>query len=80
MHAMEIRRDERGRVLANDGYPTAGLASISEAIAVSGLSRSMLYLLIRRGDLETKAFGKARRITWQSIRQNFLTSDCEVAQ
>ncbi len=74
----DISRDEKGRVLAPDGYPTAGLASITEAMAVSGLSRSMLYLLINRDVLETKRFGKARRVTWASIRQNFLSS--EVAQ
>ena len=80
MTAAEIVRDERGRVVAADGYPRAGLASIAETMAVSGLSRSMVYLMIRRGELETKRFGKSCRVTWPSIRQNFLTSDCEVAQ
>jgi hypothetical protein len=78
MGSVEISRDERGRVLADDGYPRSGLASIAETVAVSGLSRSMIYLMIRRGELETKCFGKSRRITWASIRQTFLSS--EVAQ
>jgi predicted DNA-binding transcriptional regulator AlpA len=75
MQTEEINRDERGRVLAADGYPTAGLASITEAVSVSGLSRSMIYLMINRGELETKRFGKSRRITWASIRQTFLSSE-----
>ena len=78
MQTAEVSRDERGRVTAPDGYPTAGLASITEAIAVSGLSRSMIYIMINRGELETKRFGKSRRITWASIRKAFLSS--EVAQ
>lgn len=78
MQTAEVSRDERGRITATDGYPTAGLASIQEAVAVSGLSRSMIYQMINRGQLEAKRFGKARRVTWASIRHNFLTS--EVAQ
>ena len=71
----EIQRDEKGRVLAPDGYPTAGCATINEGIAVSGLSRSKLYNMIDAGELETKRFGKSRRITWASIRQMFLSSE-----
>lgn len=78
MEQPEIRRDEKGRVLADDGYPVSGLASINEAISVSGLSRSKVYNMIRTGELESRQFGKSRRITWPSIRQNFLSS--EVAQ
>jgi len=75
MQTADITRDERGRVLAKDGYPTAGMGSITEVVAISGLSRSMIYLMINRGELETKRFGKARRVTWASIRSAFLTSE-----
>lgn len=70
----EIIRDEKGRVLAPDGYPIAGCAKVDEAIAVSNLSRSKVYLMMKTGELETKQFGKSRRITWASIRKAFLTS------
>lgn len=73
----EIRRDEKGRLLAPDGWPVSGCAKIEEAKAVSGLSRSKLYDMMRTGELETKQFGKSRRITWASIRQNFLTSEVD---
>lgn len=75
MQETEIRRDEKGRVLADDGYPTAGLASITEAVAVSGLSRSKIYNMIGTGELETRRFGKSRRITWASMRATFLASE-----
>jgi len=74
----EIRRDEHGRVVAADGYPTAGCAKMAESQAVSGLSKSKLYNMIGSGELETKTFGKSRRITWASLRKAFLSS--EVAQ
>ena len=75
MMESELKRDEKGRVLAADGYPTAGCATITEGVAVSGLSRSKLYNMIDAGELETKRFGKSRRITWASIRQTFLSSE-----
>jgi hypothetical protein len=34
-----------------------------------------LYGMMTSGELETKRFGKSRRITWASIRQTFLSSD-----
>jgi len=71
----EIRRDEHGRVVAADGYPISGCAKMTEATAVSGLSKSKLYTMISRNELETKTFGKSRRITWASIRQTFLSSE-----
>ena len=68
----DLRRDDRGRMVASDGYPLAGLAKIEEATVVSGLSRSHIYTLIRRGDLEAKRFGRSCRITWASLRSQFL--------
>ena len=68
----DLRRDDRGRMVASDGYPLAGLATIDETTAVSSLSRSHIYSMIRRGDLEAKRFGRSCRITWVSIRAAFL--------
>lgn len=73
--AEEITRDEKGRALAQDGYPTSGCAKVEEAMAISTLSRSKIYLMMKSGELETKVFGKSRRITWASIREKFLTSE-----
>ena len=75
MTETDIQRDEKGRVIAPDGWPVSGCATITEAIAVSSLSRSKLYNMIDAGELETKRFGKSRRITWASIRQTFLSSE-----
>lgn len=72
MLATEIQRDEKGRVVGPDGYPTNGLATISEAIAISGLSRSKIYDMIAREQLESRRFGKSRRITWTSLRAAFM--------
>jgi len=75
MNGTEIQRDELGRVVGDDGYPIGGMATINEAVAVSGLSRSKIYDMITREQLEAKRFGKSRRITWQSLRGAFLTSE-----
>jgi len=77
MAEAEIQRDEKGRILHPDGWPLSGCATIAEAMAVSSLSRSKIYLMITQHDLEAKKFGKARRITWQSLRKAFLTSEAE---
>ena len=68
----DLRRDEHGRVIAADGYPVAGLATIAEAVTISQLSRSHIYSLIARGELEVRRFGRSRRITWASLRTAFL--------
>lgn len=68
----QMRRDERGRVVAADGYPVAGLATIAEAVTVSGLSRSHIYALLSRGELESRRFGRSLRITWASLRTAFI--------
>ncbi len=75
MEAKEIQRDEKGRVLAPDGWPVSGCATVNEGMAVSSLSRSKLYDMIAAGELETKRFGKSRRITWASLRKVFLSSE-----
>ena len=73
MLATEIQRDEKGRVVAADGWPTTGLATISEAVVISGLSRSKVYDMIAREQLESRRFGKSRRITWASLRSVFMS-------
>jgi excisionase family DNA binding protein len=78
MEENAMKRDEYGRPIADDGYPIAGLGTINEAVAVSRLSRSQIYNMINANKLEAVRFGRSRRITWQSIREKFLTS--EVAQ
>lgn len=60
------------RPVAADGWPLSGLCTIHELIAVSGLSRSKLYDLIRSGELKTKIFGRARRVPWSEARRVFL--------
>jgi len=67
-----LRRDEQGRVIADDGHPVSGLATIAEAVMVSRLSRSHIYSMINRGELEARRFGRSCRITWASIRAAFL--------
>ena len=69
----EIQRDERGRVIAADGWPVSGLATISEAMAVSGLSRSKVYSMLSKGELESRTFGKSRRIPWPILRETFMS-------
>ncbi len=75
MAETDIKRDEKGRVLAPDGYPIAGCATFREGKAVSGLSISKLYNMAAKGELETVCFGKSRRITWASLRKTFLSSE-----
>jgi excisionase family DNA binding protein len=64
----EIRRDEKGRPIAEDGYPTAGLATIEEAAMASSLSREMMYKLASAGQLECRRFGRSLRIPWAALR------------
>jgi hypothetical protein len=73
-----IKRDEKGRILAADGWPISGCATFREGKSLSGLSISKLYNMANAGELETKQFGRSRRITWASLRKAFLSS--EVAQ
>jgi excisionase family DNA binding protein len=64
----QIRRDERGRPIAEDGYPTGGMASVEEASTVSGLSTGMIYKLSQNGELECRRFGRTIRIPWAALR------------
>ena len=68
----EISKDEKGRPLAADGWPVSGLARVSEVCAASGLSRSKIYMEIREGRLDTKCFGRSRRVPWSEVRRLFL--------
>ena len=70
--SVEIRRDEKGRPIADDGYPIGGLATVDDAVTISGLGRSHIYSLMARGQLEVRRFGRSRRITWASLRAAFL--------
>ena len=64
-----VQTDDKGRVLAPDGLPVSGLAKPSEAGAVLSLSRSQVYAMIQRGELQAKRFGRACRIPWSAIRE-----------
>ena len=72
----EFRRDDKGRPIAEDGWPISGLASIPEAIAVSGLSRSKVYGMLDR-EIPTRRYGRSRRIEWTVLRRLFLTTQVE---
>lgn len=76
-----IRRDEKGRPLADDGYPLSGLATVPEVLAIAHLSRSKLYEMLAGGELEAKRFGRACRIPWPEVRRVFLSRQrCDTAQ
>lgn len=64
-----IQTDDRGRPIAADGYPISGLATVEEAAAAMALSRSQIYAMIQRGELQAKRFGRACRIPWSAIRE-----------
>ncbi len=70
-----LRRDEKGRPIAADGYPLTGLASVAEVVAATGLSRSQIYAMIQRGDLATKRFGRSVRVPWQLLRDDGILGD-----
>jgi excisionase family DNA binding protein len=63
-----FRRDDRGRPIAEDGYPRGGNAHAKEAAVVFGVSVSTVYQMIADGSLESVAFGRARRVPWTAIR------------
>ena len=75
MKTAELQRDESGRLLADDGYPVGGMATVRDAVAVSKLSKSMVYQMLDSGELECRRYGRSVRIPWTSIRATFL--DCE---
>jgi len=67
-----IKRDERGRPIAEDGYPLGGNATIAETAAASGLSASKIYLMINRGELRAQRHGRSVRVPWQAVREQFF--------
>lgn len=72
MGTAELVRDEHGRLLADDGWPLGGLATIREVIAATGIKKSKLYSMIGAGDLEAKHFGRSVRIPWRVVRHTFF--------
>lgn len=67
-----VRKDERGRPIADDGYPLAGLASVREVANASALSVGAIYLMINSGELESRRFGRSVRVPWQAVRETFF--------
>ncbi len=67
--AEKMKRDEQGRPVADDGYPTGGLASISEVATASSLSIAMIYKMISGGELECRRIGRSVRIPWSAVRE-----------
>ena len=67
-----IRRDEKGRPIAADGYPISGLAHAKTIAAIPDLSVSTIYAMIASGELESRPFGRSRRVPWAAVRKMFL--------
>ncbi len=67
--AEHVQTDDKGRVIASDGLPVSGLATINEVVAASSLSRSQIYAMIQRGELQAKRFGRACRVPWSAVRE-----------
>jgi len=65
-------RDDSGRLLAPDGYPVGGMATVREAKAASGLSDSKLYAMIEADEIESRRYGRSVRIPWTAVRAAFL--------
>ena len=65
----DLRRDDLGRMVASDGYPLAGLATMEQTMAFSCLKRARVISLVEQGELEVRRFGRTLRITWASIRR-----------
>lgn len=72
---MTLTRDESGRLLAEDGYPAGGLATVQEVVTVSGLSKSKIYQMLTSGELRSKRYGRSVRIPWSEVRQAFLSDE-----
>lgn len=69
--ATAIRRDEKGRPVAEDGYPRGGMAKADEIASFGDIGLSTAYALIASGELPSQAFGRSRRVPWASVRQFF---------
>lgn len=72
MEHMTMKRDERGRLIAEDGLPAGGLATVADCVAVSKLCRSKIYDMIQSGELPAKRFGRCVRVSWEDVRRVFL--------
>ena len=72
LEADPIRRDERGRPIAEDGYPISGLASVNEVSALTSLSIGQVYKMVHAGDLESIRFGRSVRVPWTALREGGL--------
>ena len=75
MPTWELKRDESGRLLAPDGWPVGGLATVNEVVTATGLSRSTIYQMIDTGDLTVRRFGRAVRVPWATVRTVFIGGD-----
>lgn len=64
-----VRRDDKGRIIAEDGLPVSGLCSPKECSAVAQLAPSTIYAMMNTGELASKRFGRARRIPWSAVRE-----------
>ncbi|APZ96934.1 hypothetical protein [Fuerstiella marisgermanici] len=71
--ATEFKRDDKGRPIAEDGYPLAGNATAREVSTVASLAISTIYAMIASGELESRAFGRSRRVPWTEVRRKFLS-------
>ncbi len=69
--ATEFRRDDKGRPIAEDGWPKAGLAHAKEAAAYSSHAISTIYAMIASGELPSQSFGRSRRVPWVEVRRKF---------
>jgi len=75
MQIEELTRDESGRLLAADGYPVGGLATVKEVVAATKLSKSAVYQMIGDAELPVKRFGKSVRVPWATVRSVFLEGE-----
>ena len=71
----QFRRDDKGRPIAEDGWPISGLACIDEVIAASGLSRSKIYQGMASGNIPSRRFGRSKRVEWAVVRRLFLAPE-----
>ncbi len=72
MQACMFERDEKGRPVAADGYPTAGLATIEEVAIALSVSKGTVYAMVNAGRLEGRRFGRSLRVSWSSLREQGL--------
>ncbi len=69
MSDWKLKKDEKGRLLGDDGLPSGGLATIPEVVTTTGLSRSKVYSMIAEDELEVKRFGRSVRVPWHVVRR-----------